>query len=125
MHCDGTEDVDKCRWLRFVAQFGSLAVKRNHGFKWFLFRMVWHVLAVFASVFCLFRLLQKCEGELQALVMSICIAGPKVGGVSGPTSSTCFLPHKEEGFVGLIFHSSFATRLCLCYSDSILLFMLF
>ena len=74
----------------------------------------------FCSVFCLFRLLQKCGGELQALAMPICIAGPKVGGVSGPKSGTCFLPHKEEGFVGLIFHSSFATRLCLCYSDSIL-----
>eukprot|EP00434_Breviolum_minutum_P017850 symbB.v1.2.015753.t2/scaffold1187.1/size155418/2 len=49
MHCHGTEDVDKCRWLQFVAQFG----------------------------------------ELQVLAMPICIAGPKVGGVSGPTSSTC------------------------------------
>ena len=64
------------------------------------------------SVFCLFRLLQKCRGELQALAMPICIAGPKVGGVSGPTSWTCFLPQKGEGFVALIFHSSFATRLC-------------
>ena len=73
----------------------------------------------FCSVFCLFRLLQKCGGELQALAMPICIAGPKVGGVSGPKSCTCFLPHKEEGFVGLIFHSGFATRLCLCYSDRI------
>ena len=66
----------------------------------------------FCSVFCLFRLLQKCRGELQALAMPICIARPKVGGVSGPTSCTCFLPQKE-GFVGLIFHSSLATRLCL------------
>ena len=64
------------------------------------------------SVFCLFRLLQKCRGELQALAMPICIAGPKVGGVSGPTSCTRFLPQKGEGFVTLIFHSSFATRLC-------------
>ena len=67
----------------------------------------------FCFVFCLVRLLQKCRGELQALAMPICIAGPKVGGVSGPTSCTCFLPQKGEGFVG-IFHSSFATRLCLC-----------
>ena len=66
------------------------------------------------SVFCLFRLLQKCRGELQALAMPICIAGPKVGGVSGPTNCTRFLPQKGEGFVTLIFHSSFATRLCLC-----------
>ena len=36
----------------------------------------------------------------------------QVGGVSGPTSWTCFLPQKGEGFVALIFHSSFATRLC-------------
>ena len=68
----------------------------------------------FCSVFCLFRLLQKCRGELQALAMPICIARSKVGSVSGPTSGTCFLPHREEGFVGLIFHSSFARRLCLC-----------
>ena len=72
----------------------------------------------FSSVFCLFCLLLKCGGELQALAMPICIAGPKVGGVSGPTSSTCFLPQEEEGFGGLIFHSSFATRLCICYSRS-------
>ena len=65
-------------------------------------------------MFCLFRLLQKCRGELQALAMPICIAGPKVGGVSGPTNCTRFLPQKGEGFVTLIFHSSFATRLCLC-----------
>ena len=65
-------------------------------------------------MFCLFRLLQKCRGELQALAMPICIAGPKVGGVSGPTSCTCFLPQNGEGFVTLIFHSSFARRLCLC-----------
>ena len=64
------------------------------------------------------RLLQKCGGELQALAMPICIAGPKVGGVSGPTSFTCFLPQEEEGFGGLIFHSSFATGVCLCYSRS-------
>ena len=68
----------------------------------------------FCSVFCLFRLLQKCRGELQALAMPICIARSKVGSVSRRTSGTCFLPHKEEGFVGLIFHSSFARRLCLC-----------
>ena len=72
----------------------------------------------FSSVFCLFCLLLKCGGELQALAMPICIAGPKVGGVSGPTSCTCFLPQEEEGFGGLIFHSSCATRLCICYSRS-------
>ena len=72
----------------------------------------------FSSVFCLFCLLLKCGGELQALAMPICIAGPKVGGVSGPTSCTCCLPQEEEGFGGLIFHSSFATRLCICYSRS-------
>ena len=72
----------------------------------------------FSSAFCSFCLLQKCGGELQALAMPICIAGPKVGGVSGPTSCTCFLPQEEEGFGGLIFHSSFATRVCLCYSRS-------
>ena len=78
--------------------------------------------------FCLFHLLQKCRGELQALAMPICIARPKVGGFSRPTGCTRFLPHKEEGFVGLIFHSSFARRLGLRYSDSIvsiLFFMLF
>ena len=63
---------------------------------------------------CSVCLLQKCRGELQAVAMPICIAGPKVGGVSGPTNCTCFLPQKGEGFVMLIFHSSFATRLCLC-----------
>ena len=55
----------------------------------------WHVGSgpggfVLCSVFCLFRLLQKCRGELQALAMPICIARPKVGGVSGPTSCTSF-----------------------------------
>ena len=54
----------------------------------------------FCSVFCFFFLLLKCGGELQALAMPICIAGPKVGGVSGTTSRTCFLP-QEEGFGGV------------------------
>ena len=61
----------------------------------------------FSSAFCLFCLLLKCGGELQALAMPICIAGPKVGGVSGPTSCPCFLP-QEEGFGGV----------SLCYSRS-------
>ena len=46
---------------------------------------------------CLFRMLQKCRGELQALAMPICVAGPKVGGVSGPTNCK-LLASKGGGF---------------------------
>ena len=50
------------------------------------------------SVFCLFRLLQKCRGELQALAMPICIGRTQSGRRFGANELDVLLASKGGGF---------------------------